>query len=352
MKKIYILIAVVGLALTGLLLPNSISTQAQSQITTVFSSTQTVLRRDNGQPLYYLTGDEIADDAIFVGQRRITSFTFAYQASVPVNATYRFYHNDLNAPLTDEGRIRQRGLLVKEITETNLPAGNQMRTVNLPTEQQFVWGTPPDLVFGPNRGGGGYFSVQFTDVNGNNSGTAAGTLLTRPGASIPINQDFFLNYSSDGGIYNVSQSDRGILESEFYPLPSVPLVDQLLGLYFQVSGINVTPPLVFPTPNPNPTPTANPTLTDISLSQTSVRPRTPVTGTVTLSAPSANGTTVALSSSSTDAATVPASVTVAPGASRATFPVTTSTRRINNATVITARLGNTSRQISLFITRR
>jgi len=131
MKKILSIIMLSSLALAGLFFLTQPNGNAQSQTTTVHSSTQTVLRRDNGQPLYYLTGDEIADDANFIGQRRITSFTISYRAVAPVNVIYRFYNNDLTAPITEEGRLQERGLLVKEIRETNLPAGDHLRTINL-----------------------------------------------------------------------------------------------------------------------------------------------------------------------------------------------------------------------------
>ncbi len=68
-----------------------------------------------------------------------------------------------------------------------------------------------------------------------------------------------------------------------------------------------------------------PVLTSLTVNPSSVVGGSPSTGTVTLSGPApAGGAVVSLSSDNTLAATVPASVTVAAGATSATFPVTTS----------------------------
>src|SRR5439155_21258100 len=69
----------------------------------------------------------------------------------------------------------------------------------------------------------------------------------------------------------------------------------------------------------------SPTLSSIALNPMSVTGGSPSTGTLTLSGPAASGgAAVSLSSDNTTAATVPASVTVAAGASSATFTVSTS----------------------------
>ncbi|MDJ0337379.1 hypothetical protein [Cryobacterium sp. PH31-O1] len=70
--------------------------------------------------------------------------------------------------------------------------------------------------------------------------------------------------------------------------------------------------------------TSAPALSSVTLNLTDVAGGTPVTGTVTLtSAAVSGGLVVAMSSDNTAAATVPPSVTVPAGATRASFPVTT-----------------------------
>jgi trimeric autotransporter adhesin len=90
-----------------------------------------------------------------------------------------------------------------------------------------------------------------------------------------------------------------------------------------------------------------PDLASVSLSPPSVTGGSPSTGTVSLTGPApAGGLAVALSSS-IGSATVPASVTVAAGATSATFTVTTSSvGSVTNGT-ITATLGSTIRTASL-----
>lgn len=79
-----------------------------------------------------------------------------------------------------------------------------------------------------------------------------------------------------------------------------------------------------PPPPPPPPPSSTPTLASLTVSPTDVVGGDVATGTVTLSAPAAaGGFVVDLTSDNTDAATVPASVTVAAGANRANFAVTT-----------------------------
>jgi hypothetical protein len=98
----------------------------------------------------------------------------------------------------------------------------------------------------------------------------------------------------------------------------------------QSAGLTVTPG------------NAGPTLSSLSLSPTSVTGGTSSTGTVTLSAAApSGGRVVALSSSNTAAATVPASVTVAAGTTSRTFTVTTQTVASSTSTTITGTLGST-----------
>ena len=85
-----------------------------------------------------------------------------------------------------------------------------------------------------------------------------------------------------------------------------------------------------------------PTLSVVTLNPTTVKGPSPSTGTVTLSGPAPSaGTVVALSSNLTSVATVPANVTVAAGATSATFTVTTKTVTSSTSVAISATKGGT-----------
>jgi hypothetical protein len=118
-------------------------------------------------------------------------------------------------------------------------------------------------------------------------------------------------------------------------------------------------PTVPPTPTPTasatatPTPPTSVTLSSLTLNPTSVRGGNSSTGTVTLSGAAPNGgAVVALSSSNTTVATVPASVTVTTGGTSASFAV--STQRVNSNTTITisGSYGGATQSASLTVTSR
>ena len=91
-------------------------------------------------------------------------------------------------------------------------------------------------------------------------------------------------------------------------------------------------------------------LSSLSLSPTGVTGGNSSTGTVTLtSAAPAGGASVALSSSNTAAATVPASVTVPAGSTSATFTVSTSSVSSNTSSTISASYGGVSRTAILAV---
>lgn len=91
-------------------------------------------------------------------------------------------------------------------------------------------------------------------------------------------------------------------------------------------------------------------LSEISLSQSSVSSQAQAQGTVSMTAAAPNGgVTVALASSNTSAAQVPSSVTVAAGASSASFSITTSTLGTASSTTITASYGGVTRATSLTV---
>jgi hypothetical protein len=100
-----------------------------------------------------------------------------------------------------------------------------------------------------------------------------------------------------------------------------------------------------------PPPASAPSLSALTLSQTTVVGGTPVTGTVTLtSAAPAGGVAVSLTSDNTTAATVPASVTVAAGSTTATFTVTTNPVANSQSSIIIGTAGGVTRHSVLTVT--
>ena len=99
------------------------------------------------------------------------------------------------------------------------------------------------------------------------------------------------------------------------------------------------------------TPPAAASLSAVNVSPSSIVGGNAAQGTITLTsgAPS-GGALVSLSSANASVAGVPASVTVAPGASSVTFNVTTSTVTANTSVVITATYNGTSRTTTLTVT--
>ena len=95
---------------------------------------------------------------------------------------------------------------------------------------------------------------------------------------------------------------------------------------------------------------STPTPSTLTLSPTSVTGGDPATGSVTLSTTApAGGQAVALTSSNSAAASVPASVTVAGGATSTTFPVTTTSVTTTSQVTITATSGGASRSAVLTV---
>lgn len=111
------------------------------------------------------------------------------------------------------------------------------------------------------------------------------------------------------------------------------------------------PPPAPEPPPPPPPPPEPPRLSSLSLSETSVGSQASVTGTVTLtSAAPTGGAVVRLESSNVDAARVPSSVTVAAGATTATFTITTPTVSTRVNVTITASYADVERTATLTVT--
>ena len=102
----------------------------------------------------------------------------------------------------------------------------------------------------------------------------------------------------------------------------------------------------------NPPPAAPATLSTLTLAPTTVKGGTPVTATVTLSAPApTGGAKVTLKSTAPSIATTPASVTVAAGASSATFTISTARPARNTMLTVSATYGSKTRSATLTVKR-
>ena len=111
------------------------------------------------------------------------------------------------------------------------------------------------------------------------------------------------------------------------------------------------PPPAPEPPPPPPPPPEPPRLSSLTLSETSVGSQASVTGTVTLtSAAPTGGVVVRLESSNVDGARVPSSVTVAAGATTATFTITTPTVSTRVNVTITASYAGVERTATLTVT--
>jgi hypothetical protein len=100
-------------------------------------------------------------------------------------------------------------------------------------------------------------------------------------------------------------------------------------------------------------PTGVPALTGVSVNPNKVVGGTSSTGSVALSQPAGpGGAVIQLASSNSAAAVVSSTVSVASGASSASFPITTFSQRRNVVVSITATLGSASKTVPLTVTRR
>ena len=114
--------------------------------------------------------------------------------------------------------------------------------------------------------------------------------------------------------------------------------------------LTVTPPAAPPPPPPPPPPPASAALAGVTTSPTTVTGGASAQGTVSLTAAApAEGFVVGLSEASS-AVTVPASVTVAAGATTATFPITTSAVTASTPVTISAAAGGVTRTATLTVT--
>src|SRR5437773_5276378 len=144
---------------------------------------------------------------------------------------------------------------------------------------------------------------------------------------------------------NVSVN-QGATSATFGIATSVVTTQTLATLSATYSGVTKT--MAF-TVNP----AASAALAALSLNPTSVKGGTSATGTVTLTAPApSGGAVVALSSTKSSLASVPASIVVAAGTTSQRFTVTTAPTRKNGSATISASYAGVTKNATLSVTRR
>jgi len=122
------------------------------------------------------------------------------------------------------------------------------------------------------------------------------------------------------------------------------------GEYFAVDGLNNWHTRIGSFKLPGCGPIGPVSLSSVSVNPGAVQGGQPATGTVSLTGPApAGGVTVTLSSSNTAVATVPASVTVAAGATGATFTIATSSVTASTSVTITASSAGVTRTAALTV---
>jgi len=266
-------------------------------------------------PTYYGEGDtEFADDVPFSGSHVVSSFTFGYKASEPVHVTFRFYGVD-----------QASGLLGQQVAqiERDFPAADgETPAVTLSEAEQFSWTAEPNLYPGEFLGSvpaGGWYSVQFSAADGG-----------FPEASFRLAMG-----TSSAGMLNVK---TGAVLSTIDTNGSTPT-----SMYLQVRDVESTGEV-------------QPTLIDLTVSPTTVKAGNSLGNTATLfpvlsSDALAGGTTVKLTSSNPQVASVPSQVVIPAGASNVTVNVTTARRVRSTQTVtFTATANGSSASTQLTVT--
>lgn len=188
----------------------------------------------------------------------------------------------------------------------------------------------------------GVFSANGSTLSGTvDEGLSSGPV---PGAGFTASYSVSASPTDGRGMMSISTGSEGsaviymISPSKFVVVP-LQDPDPSIWIFERTSG-SVTPP---------PPPVA--TLSSLALNPTTVvGGAQSSTGTVTLSAPApAGGAQVALSSSNTNVARVPASVTVAAGATNATFVISTSAVSASATVSISASYGGAARSAPLTV---
>src|SRR5205814_1397889 len=187
-------------------------------------------------------------------------------------------------------------------------------------------------------------SLNPTTVTGGDSSTGTVTLsgpAPSGGAQVALS-------SNDTSVATVPSSvtvAAGATSATFTVSTSAVTASTTVTISASYAGVTKTASLTV-----NPTAPPTPTLTSLTLSPTSVTGGNSSTGMVTLSGPApSGGAQVALSSSDTSVATVPSSVTVADGATSATFTVRTSAVSASTTVTISATFAGVTKTASLTV---
>lgn len=256
-------------------------------------------------PIVYSTPDEIGQIVNFEGTVRVTSVSFHYTSSVPINYTLRFYSASL----------------VKTLVVPNLPSGGGLVEYTLPADQQFDWQPQVTVDVLRIRRSFGRYSVQISRTDGGPVvGAAAHVMAT---SNDGFWQNFTQNRVESGPSVGIATFDTN---NDIAP-PVGPSI--------RIAGERPTPIFIA---------SASPSTTTIRGGQSFV-------ATVTVTAPApAGGLQIALASTSS-ALSVPTSVVIPQGATSATFQVRTNTVRRNTSAVVTLSLGTQTRSIAVTVTR-
>lgn len=271
----------------------------------------TDLRANPSRVIYHDSGlldVEVADDVPLVGTRRVNSFTLAYRASAPIDATFRFYAVD---PASGGP-----GGLVAEFRVGGLPAGDNTRTIDLGASEQFDWTGEPGLAGDANYVGG-WFSVRFTNPPGGPSSNGAGCVLAHG--------------NSRDGLYDVTRD---------YPLGSDPLLNRPRSFFARIGGTPVGQ-------------VATPTVASLLIDNPFIAAGGATLGLVGLSGQApAPGVVVRLSSSNPKVASVPPSETVETGSGSVPFAIFTGRVRKTTQVTISATAGGRTASTTLTVTPR
>jgi hypothetical protein len=188
-------------------------------------------------------------------------------------------------------------------------------------------------------------SVSPTSVVGGS--TAQGTITLTGGA--PSGGAVVTLSSANSAVVSVPASvtvAAGASSATFAVNTSAVTANTAVTITANYAGVSRTTTLTV-----TPTPTSTTSLSAVSVSPTSVVGGSTAQGTITLTggAPS-GGAVVTLSSANSAVVSVPASVTVAAGASSASFAINTSAVTANTGVTITATYGGVSRTTTLTVT--
>jgi hypothetical protein len=192
--------------------------------------------------------------------------------------------------------------------------------------------TPASITLSPSTliGGAGTVLATVTLTAEANGDTNLPVTASNPAAAVPASA--FISGTATVGMF---------------PFPTTPVATTTT-VTISVTGNGVTRSAILTL---LPSATAQPALNAVSVSPTSVTGGSPAQGAVSLTAAApAGGALVTLSSSNSAVASIPASVTVAAGATSATFAIATASVTASTPVIITGSGGGASRTAALTVT--